>query len=308
MFDIPNGERIGSDLNRLFSEIRYGRKKAEHYLQQAIRASSFPICPRAYHIYKRTPLEKRPLDEDAFVRDSTAIMGTGLHLALQKWFGIQGYLYGNWVCVRCKKIKRHKTGAQRCKKCGRPMIYHEYAVKKNKKTPFTGHIDGILKMPSGEVFLIDFKGSSQQAIRQIKESGKPKETHYLQVNAYANALNTGTQDVGDLGQISKIIIIYVDRGAPHRLWHPVQVAVSERVYRDTISRIRVAKRSLKNMEIPRGLCVTPSDTYAKYCPWKTLCFSPALEGLLSDKVEPESPRAYASENELLLLASYLESH
>lgn len=305
MFDIPNGEKVPTDLTRMFQQIRSYRRKIDRRESISLRASSFPICPRAYHIFRRTPIAKRPAYEEAFVLDSTSLMGTALHLVLQRWFGLQGFLYGNWVCVHCKKIVKHHTGTPTCEGCGRPMIYEEYSIKRTKDTPFSGHVDGIFRLPNS-TYLIDFKSSSLRAIRELRSSGKPKDTHYLQVNAYANAINMQPEVYGGVERIEKIIIIYVDRGEPHRTWHPVQVPVSQHIYKETISRIYLARQSLLEMRIPRGLCLMPSDPFGKYCSWKQICFSPAIEGLLSDKIQPaSSPTSSTSDSDLLLLASYL---
>jgi hypothetical protein len=271
-----------------------------------MRASSFPVCPRAYHIFRRTPQDKRPIFEESFVSDAATLLGTSLHLVLQKWFAIQGNLYGDWVCVHCRKIRRRATGLQLCGTCGREMLYREFEIANSPEIPFSGHIDGILRYPDAN-YVLDFKGSNPDAMREIRSSGKPKEQHYLQVNAYANAINLNPEAYGCIGEVTKLIIIYVDRSLPHRLWHPVKVPVSQKIYRETVGRIKLAFQSLEDMVVPRGLCLKPSDPYAKYCPWKQICFSPALEGMLSEEVVPEgSGKPAHSERELLMLASYLE--
>ena len=306
MFDIPRGEKLPQDLERLFSNLRSARQRSSIFDAVELRASSFPVCPRAYHIFRRTPIRKRPVKEAAFVAESTALMGTALHLSLQRWFSLNGSLYGNWVCVHCKKIRRHSLGIQHCQSCGRLMLYHEYAIEPDDEIPFSGHIDSIL-VRGKEPLLVDFKGSSQDAIRKIKDSGRPKESHYLQVNAYANAVNLRQQQFGNVGIISNVIIIYVDRGQPHRLWHAIQVPVRVDLFNEMVGRIRLAQSSLKDLIIPRGLCSSQVDEYARYCPWKTTCFSPAIEGLLSSTVEPEAGKREKPEQESLLLASYLDS-
>lgn len=306
IFDIPNAERLDASITKSFGDIRYMRRKIEHPDYVQLRASSFPICPRAYVIYRRLPVGKRPRREETFISESSAWMGTALHLALQKWFAIEGQLYGNWVCVHCKKIRRHCTGVQVCSSCGREMIYHEYAIERTKDVPFTGHIDGILR--SRLNYLIDFKGSNLEKIRGFRADNKPKETHYLQVNAYANVVNDNLEKYGLTEPLRKIIIIYVDRGAPWKTWLPLQVPISRQLYLDVIGRIRLAEESLRLGKIPRGLCVSPSDSYATYCPWRTVCFSPAIEGILSRKVELEGRPKERSEQELFTLASFLESH
>ncbi len=308
LFDIPKAEKLNPQLKKSFGDIRYARRKIQHREYEELRASNFPICPRAYIIYRRSPLRKRPYVEESFISETATLLGTALHLVLQKWFGIQGNLYGNWVCVHCKKIRRHKVGIQQCPHCKRDMVYHEYSVKPSAKTPFSGHIDGILVLPDGTIYLIDFKGSSVPAIRDLKQGGRPKESHYLQVNAYAHAVNSDLKRYGLPGKIQKMIIIYVDRAQPWRTWLPLQVPLSKELYREAIGRVHFAKECLKTGKIPRGLCVTPSDEYARYCPWRHVCFSPALEGILSDDVQTESRKKGSSDQELFALASYLESH
>jgi hypothetical protein len=306
IFDIPNAERISAPIRKSFGDIRYMRRKIEHPEYIQIRASSFPICPRAYVIYRRLPVRKRPRREETFIAESSAWMGTALHLALQKWFAIEGQLHGNWVCVNCKVIRRHQTGIQVCGSCGREMVYHEYAIKRTKDNPFSGHLDGILRTPDN--YLIDFKGSSLEKIREYKAANKPKESHYLQINAYANYVNDHLSDFGLTEKLKKIIIIYVDRGTPWKTWLPMQVSISRHIYEDVLGRIKLAEECLTSGRIPRGLCVEPSDSYATYCPWRTVCFSPAIDGILSRKVEIEGQPQERSEHELFILASFLESH
>lgn len=306
IFDVPRMEKLPTHLNRSFSNIRYGKRKMEQREYEEIRASNFPLCPRAYVIYRRSPTNRRPHFEQKFVSETATHLGTALHLVLQKWFGIEGFMHGNWVCVRCRVMEKNHTGTPRCKQCGREMLYHEYAITPSPQTPFSGHIDGILVDDMN--YLIDFKGSSVPAIRDLKNARQPKESHYLQTNAYAHAVNLDYQRFGLTAKIQKIIIIYVDRGQPWKTWLPMQVPLSTPVYRETIGRVQLAQECLKTGKIPRGLCVSPSDEYARWCPWQTTCFSPAIDGLLSDTVQPESRLQKESEQDLYSLASFLESH
>lgn len=308
IFDVPRAEKLPAELSRSFGRIRYGRRKIQQREYEEIRASNFPLCPRAYVIYRRSSTKRRPLHEQSFISETATLLGTALHLVLQKWFGLEGQLHGNWVCVRCKKMRRHHTGTPTCGDCGREMLYHEYAVTPCPETPFSGHLDGILVVPQDKNYLIDFKGSSVPAIRDLKNANRPKESHYLQTNAYAHAVNLNFRNFGLTEKIQKIIIIYVDRGKPWQTWLTMQVPLSTPVYRETIGRVQLAKECLKTGKIPRGLCVAPSDEYARYCPWTTTCFSPAIEGLLSDQIEPESRARQESEQELFSLASFLETH
>jgi len=287
---IPKPEGIDKRLLEQFQKVRSGRRRGER-MRVEQRASSFPICPRKYHIYRRLPIHKRPFEDDTFIRDSATLEGTALHLAVQKWFGISmpDHAFGNWGCPECKKIRRHKRGVQLCKKCGNEMIYVEYAVRKMRETPFTGHIDMILWYRDIR-YLVDFKGSSMNKIKDIQKDG-PKYEHYLQTNAYANAINIGNQSMGPLDRIDKIVIIYIDRGQPWWKWWPVQMPVSKRVYRESISLIKKAHASLETMQAPRGICDSAADPGARWCEAKSLCFDPLLETKLDDIIHPEDTRA-----------------
>jgi len=306
IFDIPNAQRLDPGIQKSFGEIRYMRRHTDQPEYIELRASGLPLCPKAYVIYRRLPASRRPRKEETFISDSAAWMGTALHQALQKWFGLHGQLHGDWVCVHCKKIRRNKTGTQKCRSCGREMIYHEFEIARGKHNPLSGHIDGILKVPTP--YLIDFKGSSLPAIRDLKQNNKPKESHYLQVNAYANVVNMNLKRYGLSESIKKVIIIYVDRGKPWQTWLPLQVPVSKKLFLDVVGRIQLAQECLKTGRIPRGLCVNTSDDYGTYCPWRTVCFSPALDGILSRDIEAEGLSKGVSDQELLLLASFLNSH
>ena len=124
-------------------------------------------------------------------------------------------------------------------------------------------------------------------MRNIKIERKPVLKHYYQTNSYACAVNSGKVDVGKLRKITKIIIIYIERGKPHRLWYPMQVSVSKNDYKQTKQYIRVGNRSLKNLVPPRGFCMGPKDEIGRWCDWNPLCFSPNLEDQLGTKIYPE---------------------
>lgn len=286
---IPPPEAVDPRLIKPFDAIRFARRPG-HRMRESLRASNFPICPRKYHIYRRLPLHRRPQEDDTFIRDSSALEGTALHLALQKWFGIvlTQHAYGNWGCPECKKIKRHKRGVQLCSICGKEMTYVEYEVKRTEKTPFTGHIDMVLWYRDIR-FLVDFKGSSMDKIKDYRTQGAKYE-HYLQTNAYANALNLGGQNIGPIGGVDKIVIIYVDRGKPWWKWLPIQMPVSKRVYRESCALITKAHQSLTQLVIPRGICTSATDHVARWCEARDLCFDPLLETKLDDEIHPEDDR------------------
>ncbi len=290
LFPIPRAESLDKGLDSIFKSVRMGRResKTQRFAVER-RASSFPICPRAYHIYRRLPLHKRPYDNESLASEAATLMGTALHVVLQKWFGIQNQVfYGNWVCMDCKLIRKHKYGTQVCKKCGQEMLYHEYSIK-HKKVPFTGHIDGLIQAPNMKI-LLDFKGSSMQKISAIKKMGRPYESHYYQVNAYANVVNKYPKMFGGFGPVEKIVVLYVDRGAANWAWHAVQVPISKKIYRQTLGLISEAEQSVEDLVLPNGICDSPNDSHGQWCLARPMCFSRLLEAELDDKVWPEWKR------------------
>ena len=288
IFPVPRGKPLASDMKRLFQDVREGRRETETRWSVERRASSFPICPRAFHICYRMPPSKRPFKDESFASQVATEMGEAMHLVLQRWFGLKGgeSIWGNWECKPCRKIRRHRFGPQYCKKCGQEMLYKEYAIPRMRGVPFTGHLDALVQKPSGR-YLVDFKGSGAEKIRDIKKSGRPIDYHYYQTNAYANVVNMKPKHFGNFGPIDNIIIIYVDRGWANRLWHPVQVPVSKPVFRQCIGLIDDSVQSLESLSIPNGICNSIGDYKAKYCPVKDICFSRLIETKLSDKSWPE---------------------
>ena len=130
--------------------------------------------------------------------------------------------------------------------------------------------------------------------------GLPKLDNYLQVNGYANAINLGGQDVGDV-HIDKIVIIYVDRGRPWYDWLPFTMPVSPKVFRETVGLVRQASQSIETMTIPPGICRAKTDTMAHWCEARELCFSELLDTRLHDKVFPEDLTPQAEVEGLLRL-------
>lgn len=284
---VPKAQEPDKALKRIFYQVRNGERELRDREDLEIRGSGFPLCPKSIHISRRMKVAHRPHVKEKFLLDSTASMGTAVHAALQKWFGLiaKNYTYGNWVCKPCRKIRRHCYGMQECHLCGKEMIYEEYAIVKTKDTPFTGHLDGILILPEAN-YLIDFKGSSLEAMRGLAKSRIPYLKHYCQTNAYANAIAQPDQDFGEVTHIDKIVIIYLRRDKPTWDWVALQVPVSARIYRETLSYIQEGHRSLEELRIPRGFCDSPRDQHAKYCPFKDVCFSPLLETMLGDEILP----------------------
>jgi hypothetical protein len=304
LVDVPGGETINPELKKQFGLLQRSERLLEAVPDfTEARASSFPLCPRAYHISRRLPAKLRPGKREAFMSEAATLMGTALHLVAQKWFALQFSTswYGNWHCYHCDRTIYNRVGMQRCKKCKREMVYEEYAIKRQKGVPWSGHIDGLLKNFGGVNYLIDFKGSYQSKMGKVRGDNKPFESHYCQTNAYAHAINAGLVDVGDFGKISKILIIYIERGRPHILWEPIQVSLSRSVYRQTMTFIKSARRSVKQMVIPKGFCYDSSDYYATYCPWKNVCFSSKLDHQLSDTALPELKFKTRREDMLSLL-------
>jgi hypothetical protein len=293
LFEIPSQQRVDPEVLSMIRRVQWKRRESEQRFAEARRASNFPVCPRAFHIYRRLPPDKRPFEEESFISEAATLMGTALHTVLQKWLGIEAELYGNWVCLDCKRIKRHKYGIQTCSKCGREMWYKEYAVNPSKKYPFSGHLDGLLRT-SNYRYLLDFKGSSQEKIKARVHEGLPEEKHYYQTNAYAHMVNMRQKRFGNFGKVDGILVIYVDRGTPWKLIHCVQMPLSKRVFKQTVGLIHDAIESVNEMNLPTGICASRSDKNATYCRVKDLCFSKVCEAKLHDKVWPEAKQSNSS--------------
>lgn len=309
---IPKAEIVDSEIKAAFTKIREAERSIKgQYDFTELRASSFPICPRAYHISRRLRKKHRPLRKERYISESTSLMGTALHLVTQKWFGIEmpEYWYGNYECIYCGRTVRNKYGLQVCKECGREMVYKEFSVRRQKGIPFSGHIDGILRFDDGENYLVDFKGAFWNKIKKVAAANQPILSHFYQTNSYAMAINKGKVSCGDLNKIHKIIIIYIDRGLPHVTWHVCQVTPSKKAFRVTKDLIKAGKQSLKTLQIPPGLCSSNRDPMGEWCPWTSVCFNPKLSQLLSSKVSPELKYKKAASRtlDLILQSDYTQN-
>ena len=84
IFPVPRGKPLASDMKRLFQDVREGRRETETRWSVERRASSFPICPRAFHICYRMPPSKRPFKDESFASQVATEMGEAMHLVLQR--------------------------------------------------------------------------------------------------------------------------------------------------------------------------------------------------------------------------------
>jgi hypothetical protein len=170
----------------------------------AVRPSSFPLCPILVwqKMLKGASLGEFREEETAAGHYFTKV-GTTAHENIQYWMGMNGKMYGHWRCINrgCaefpstvdlfdktgKMIQRGKntlenTTQHECPCCLEPMEYIELEIVYRG---IKGHVDGVIMMDDGGVWVIDYKTTTRTKI----DSGKlPERVHLKQLPAYSYIL------------------------------------------------------------------------------------------------------------------------
>lgn len=165
------------------------------------RPSAFPMC--SILIYRKLVMgaslnqfeEERNAAGDYFMS-----VGTTAHENIQYHMGYTGQVFGDWKCTnfgQCSKgndglsiynkhgqcirpgiITVRNSTNNMCPECGLGM---DYVEKEIKFKGLKGHIDGIIELPDGGYWLIDYKTTTKNKLN----SGKlPVPTHLKQLPTY----------------------------------------------------------------------------------------------------------------------------
>lgn len=178
-----------------------------------IHPSSFPYCGLrdAYERLQRRDgrdfFVHRKFDDDYYLN-----VGTIAHSALQLWLGRGKKLIGNWKCMKCEHLHLARTKPKVCKgkACTSDGFDYEELGGKWKKWTYW-HSDGLFRDSRGRYWVIDYKTSYVNAIKEHRQTGTkyPYANNKVQIEAYCNLLED------KLGiKISGWILVYIARDFP----------------------------------------------------------------------------------------------
>ena len=169
------------------------------------RPSSFPMC--SILVYRKLVMGASRghfEGENSAASDFFTSIGTKAHENIQLHMGYTGQVFGDWKCnnfgscslgnegldiynklgvlVRPGKITRKNSTDNLCPECSLGM---EYIEKEIVFRGLKGHIDGIIKLPDGGYWVIDYKTTTKYKL----DSGKlPVPSHLKQLPTYCYVL------------------------------------------------------------------------------------------------------------------------
>lgn len=248
--------KISSDLARAFkSEV-----SVPYNFQ--FRSSKLPICNREYVIHHRFPKENRPIRGEEYTFNFYVKIGSAVHEVVQRFLGMDGFLYGDWTC--CGVTDHLREGSKLCPVCEQPQLYGELAPE----SELGMHVDGVSITYNA---VTEFKTTSAANIIKLKD---PYDTHMIQASCYLHALNA------QYGwSLNKLIFVYFSRDNPKEYKVLVRRPLKD-VYDETLEGYVLAQRQLKEGVLPDKVCETVSDGTWRGCSYSGVCFSPVLEKML----------------------------
>lgn len=188
-------------------------------LRQPLRASALPFCARRWSLARWLPPSQLPRPQVTFVSRAITATGSVVHALLQHW--LRPFLWGEWVCPWCNMRRRAAlwTPHLRCRTegCdgryispaeGSDLQYREIELR-HRHLPFTGHPDGILRLPhEGRPLLLEIKTIDE---RELAELTEPLPVHLdYQVGAYGQLLRWSPYQL----RPREAILLYVSRNLP----------------------------------------------------------------------------------------------
>lgn len=231
---VPRRRRSGPDNNKgvnsiagtLYAQAMNGTRTTVRGRVPAVRPSSFPMCPILTwkKFVKGTSLEEFREEESCGGHYFTKV-GTIAHENIQYWMGMNGKMYGHWKCinptcaeypatldlydkkgklVRPGKNTLEETTQNECPCCLEPMEYIELEIVYKG---ICGHVDGVIMLDDGTVWVIDYKTTTRTKI----DSGKlPERVHLKQLPAYCYIL----QERYGM-KVSGFSLLYLTRDNPY---------------------------------------------------------------------------------------------
>lgn len=169
-----------------------------------LRPSSFPLCSiLVWRKFVRGASLGRFEETESFGSHFFTKVGTIAHENIQYWMGMNGKMYGHWRCINptCEEypktltlhdkrgnvIREGKNTVENttnniCPCCGEPMEYIELEIVYRG---IKGHVDGVIVMPNGKVWIIDYKTTTKTKLDSNK---LPERSHLKQLPAYCYIL------------------------------------------------------------------------------------------------------------------------
>lgn len=297
----------GSFISDTFYKCLENKFVTKHGRGVEFRPSSFPQCPIINYLKKVWYDELGyNIDERSATMDYYCDVGTVVHETVQFHMGDSGVQHGHYRCInpKCKhgkagqntldaagnitkagKLTRKNTVKNRCPKCKERMFYEELTVKYRG---IKGHVDGVIKMPDGRYWIIDYKTSS---MKKIMKGSYPEKKHLYQLPVYAYILG---KKYGF--EIAGFSLIYIPRDMPFAFYEYAE-KWSKKWTKHSLGIIRTQKyqweafqKTLETGDLDHIIEAKPCSCEAEYkkkmwggfdhCPMKDICFSPRLKPAL----------------------------
>jgi hypothetical protein len=268
--------------SKIFPTLLKSEHKVSPYYEGALfYASMLPFCQIRYVLSQIV----KPEQTSAFFREFYGSVGKGIHSTFQKHLGLNNMLWGDWQCIRCKRIQ-HGMLQPYC--CNIACNYVE--TKLQHSSGIVGKIDGLIpwsvfsgEPESDEFVLFELKTKTSKKLEEIVEV---ETAHEIQCSVYVHILR-------ERGfKIKAALVVYVSQENPRVTPKPFVMTKFFDYLSSTISEITDAKSKLVKCEWDKlddcKICGSMED--AKYCVFKTVCMNPRpLSVCIREFINPTGP-------------------
>jgi len=189
--------------------------------------------------------------------------GNGFHYIVQNnWFGLWGWLEGDWLCTSCGEKHLKQLKPSNCRKCKSAEQFHYIELELESIQHFiTGHPDGILVV-GGHRYTLELKTSNTKYFQYIRNTmRRPLDAHLDQVNLYMFLLG-----------IYRAIVVYFDKDTSD--WMQFHVKYDKQRVERLLGKIKTVKDGIQLGSVPpRKMCDKIGCARALSCPVRIECFN-----------------------------------
>lgn len=189
--------------------------------------------------------------------------GNGFHSVVQNnWFGLWGWLEGDWLCMSCGEKHLKQLRPSNCRKCGNAESFHYIELSLQSLKHFlTGHPDGILVLQQHR-YALELKSSNAKYFQYIRDVlRRPIDAHLDQVNLYMFLLG-----------IYRAIVVYFNKDTSD--WMQFHVKYDKARVDRLLEKIKTVKNGIQlGIAPPRTMCEKIGCARAMGCAVREQCFN-----------------------------------
>ena len=243
------------------------------------------FCPRFYALADVT----KEKGKDRWLTTSENVtfhMGRVLQDSVVNWFADMGKAICHWKCVACNHLHEFQTRPVKCDACGVKRFDPVEVRFQSAVTGASCGVDMLLGLGEAKLRPVELKTMDKD---QFKTLLAPLAEHKLRTSLYLRLIEESEQPWSNMVSTEKATVFYISKGGygcadpelkkwglteQYSPFKEFTIGRDDKQTDDPSLRAKVVKdfRDGK-VGMPKGICPSAMSGRAKYCQFRTVCFS-----------------------------------